>query len=139
MRRRGAELHPTASGHDAHEALVQLTLIVEDRLADLIDRPYPLRIVGIVDKAAGEHFVAVAGRIEEINRLATRDAVAGRPDVERYVVARDDVGGLPRLGALDKGDVVRLVAAAEKSREAALKARPLCATKSTILSTPSLV
>ena len=122
----------SASGNDAHEPLVQFPLIVENRLADLVDRPHAFRVVRVIDKAAGEHLVAVAGRIKEIDRLAAGDAMPRRADIERDVVARDDVGGLAdlvpgiererdvvkfaRLGAPDKGDVVRLVRAAEKRR-----------------------
>jgi hypothetical protein len=37
----------TASGNDAHKALVQFPLIVEDRLADLVDRPDAFRVVPV--------------------------------------------------------------------------------------------
>ena len=101
-------------------------LVIEDRLADLVDRPHARRIVGIVDEAAGEDFVAVAGRVKEIDCLtAACDAVAGRTDVERDIVPRDDVGRLShfvpgfqrkrdvmkfaRFGAADESDVMRLV------------------------------
>jgi hypothetical protein len=121
----------SASGNDAHKALVQFPLIVEDRLADLVDRPDALGVVRVIDEPAREHLVAVAGRVKEIDRLAAGDAVPRRADIERDVVARDDVGGLAdlvpgiererdvmklaRLGAPDKGDVVRLVRAAENA------------------------
>src|SRR5438132_6346932 len=115
----------TASGDDAHEALVQFPLIVEDCLTDLIDRPRSLRVIGVINEPTGEYLIAVTRRIKEVDRLAARDAVSGRPDVERSVIARDDVGGLADLvpgvqrkrdmvklgwlGSTDKGNVVRLV------------------------------
>ena len=80
----------SASGDNAHEAFVQFALVIEDRLTDLVDRPHARRIVGIIDEAAGEDFVAVAGRVKEIDCLTACNAVAGRTDVERDVVARDD-------------------------------------------------
>src|SRR5438128_9818145 len=40
-----------ASGDDAHETWVQFALIVEDRLADLIDRPYALRVIGVISSS----------------------------------------------------------------------------------------
>ena len=44
------------------------------------------------DVAAREDLVAIAARIEEIDRLAARDPVPCRPDVERHALAGDDVG-----------------------------------------------
>jgi len=93
---RGSAVSST-SGNDAHKALVQFPLIVEDRLADLVDRPDALGIVRVIDEPAGEHLVAVAGRVKEIDRLAAGDAVPRRAYVERDVVARDDIGGLADL------------------------------------------
>src|SRR5882724_6302792 len=85
------------SGDDAHEALVQFPLIVEDRLADLIHRPHPLRVVGVIDEPAREDLVAVPRRIEEIDGLAPRDAMPGRADVEGNVISRDDISRLADL------------------------------------------
>ena len=82
---------------DAHKALIQFPLIVEDRLADLVHRPHPLRVVGVIDEPARKHFVAVSRRIKEVDGLASRDTVPGRADVEWNVVAGDDVGGLADL------------------------------------------
>src|SRR5260221_3830652 len=73
---------PPGSGDDAHEALVQFPLIVEDRLADLIHRPHPLRVIGVIDEPTREHFIAVPRWIEEVDGLAACDAVPGRADVE---------------------------------------------------------
>ena len=115
----------TPSGDDAHEALVQFALIVEDRLADLIDRPHPLRVIGVIDEPTRENLIAVSRRIEEVDGLTSRDTVPGRADVEWNVVAGDDVGSLAdlvpgiqrkrdvvklgRLGPPNEGNVVRLV------------------------------
>src|SRR5215469_7297725 len=112
------------SGDDAHEALVQFPLIVENRLTDFIHRPHALWVIGVINEAARKHLIAVPRRIEEVNRLASRDAVSGRADVERNVIASNDVcrladlvPGVQRkrdvmefgwLGSTDEGDVVRL-------------------------------
>src|SRR5208283_6210445 len=128
---------PEASGDDTHKALVQFALMVEDSLADLVDRPDPLQVVRVIDEPAQEHLVAVAGRIEEIDRLAARDAVARRADIERNIVTRNGVGGLADLvpgiqqerdmmklaglSAPDESDVVRLVRAAEERRGCPLR------------------
>ena len=66
----------------------------EDCLADLIARPHALWIVRIVNEAPREDLIAIAGWIEEIDRLAACDAMAGRANVERNVVSSDDIGGL---------------------------------------------
>jgi hypothetical protein len=63
----------------------------------LIDRPRSLRVIGVIDEAAREYLIAVPRRIEEVDRLASRNAVPGRADVERDVIARDDVRGLANL------------------------------------------
>src|SRR5205085_12170373 len=76
----------TPSGDDANETFVQFPLVVEDRLPDLIHRPHPLRIVGIIDESAREDLIAVPRWIEEVDRLASRDTVSGRADVEWNVV-----------------------------------------------------
>ena len=86
-----------ASRNNAHEALVQFPLIVEDRVADLVDRPDALGVVRVIDEPAREHLVAVAGRVEEIDRLAAGDAVPGQADIERDVVTPDDIGRLADL------------------------------------------
>jgi len=97
MKPRKVNAYSEASGDDAHEPLVQFALVVKDRLADLIHRPHALRVIGVIDEPAREYLIAVPRRIEEVDRLASRDAVPGRADVERNVIARDDIGGLPDL------------------------------------------
>ena len=82
------------SGGDGQEPLVQLALVVEDRLAELVRRPGDDGTVAEAAVAAGEGLVAVARRVEEVDRRAARDAVARRPDVDRHVVHRHDVGRL---------------------------------------------
>src|SRR5207237_10392358 len=47
--------------------------------------------------AAAEDLVAVARRVEEVDRAASGDAVAGRPDVDGYVVHGEDVAGPENL------------------------------------------
>src|SRR5437764_6440711 len=85
------------SGDNAHEALIQFPQVIEDRLANLIDGPHPFRVIGIIDEPARKHFVAIARRIKEVNRLAACYAVSSRPDVERNIIARDNVGSLADL------------------------------------------
>src|ERR1700730_15410181 len=128
MKPRKVNAYSGASGDDAHEPLVQFALVVKDRLADLIHRPHPLRVIGVIDEPAREHLIAVPRRIENVDRLATRNPMPGRAYVERDVIARDDVGGLADLvpgiqrerdvvklgwfGSTNEGNVVRLVRAA---------------------------
>src|SRR6202158_1001094 len=113
------------SGDHPKEPIVQLFFVIKDALADLIRRPYPRRVVGVIAVAAGEHLVAIARGIEEIDRLPARDAMPRRPDIKRDAVAGDDVCGmadivprfqkksgvvkLARMLVLNKGDVVCLV------------------------------
>src|SRR6516164_9312652 len=85
------------SGDDAHETLVQFALVVEDRLTDLIHRPHALRVIGVIDEPTRKHLVAISRRVEEVDGLPSRDAVPGRPDVERNVIARNDIGSLAYL------------------------------------------
>src|SRR5690242_17652264 len=87
----------SASGDNAHEPLVQFALVIEYGLADLIHRPHSLRVIGVIDEPAREHLIAVPRRVEEVDRLASRDAVPGRAGVERTIIARDNGGGLPDL------------------------------------------
>jgi hypothetical protein len=102
MKPRKVNAYSGASGDDAHEPLVQFALVVKDRLADLIHRPHPLWVIGVIDEAAREHLIAVPRRIKEVDRLTTGDAMPGRADIERDVIARDDVRGLadPRATSL---------------------------------------
>ena len=105
-------------------------MIVKYCLADLVDRPDALWIIWIVDEPARKHLIAVTGRIEEIDRLATGDAVARWADIERDVVAGDNVRcladlvpgikperrvvELAGLSAADEGNVVGLVGARQE-------------------------
>src|SRR6266540_1493191 len=88
------EMAPRCSGHEAKEPIVQLFLVIKDALADLVRGPHAGRVVGVVTVAAGEHLVAIARGIEEIDGLSARDAMSRRPDVKRDVVAGDDVCGM---------------------------------------------
>ena len=87
---------------------------------------------GSVVVAAGEDLVAVADRVEEVDRVAAGDAVAGRPDVDVDAVHPQDVGGPPdvgpaveperevveaAVGAAGEGDVVGLVRSLEEHDE----------------------
>jgi hypothetical protein len=54
-------------------------------------------LLGITNEAAREHLVAISRGVEEVDGLASRDAVPSRPDVERNVIARDDISGLADL------------------------------------------
>src|SRR6266436_878760 len=96
------------SGYDAKEPIVQLFFVIKDALADLVRGPHAGRVVRVVTVAAGEHLVAIARGIEEIDGLPAGDAMPRRPDVKRDVVAGDDVCGMadivPRLQ--QKGGVV---------------------------------
>src|SRR6516164_691208 len=85
---------PGGSGDNAHETLVQFALIVEDRLTDLIHRPYAFGVIGIINEAAREHLVAISSRVEEVDGLPSRDTVPGRRDVERNDIARNGIGSL---------------------------------------------
>ena len=49
-----------ALGHDAEEAFVELTIVVEDRLADLVRIPGDHRVVRIGVVTARKHFRAIA-------------------------------------------------------------------------------
>ena len=82
----------SASGDNGQEGLVQLAIMIENRGSKLGFRPCDRAFVGIVGIAARENFVAIARRIEEINRLAARDAVTGGADVDRCFRARENVG-----------------------------------------------
>src|SRR5271165_4178714 len=125
-----------SSGNDAQESFVELALVVEDSLADLGLVPGAGRQVGVISVAAGEHLVAIAGRVEEVDRLAAGDAVAGRADIDRNIVAGDDIGRvahrlpvfqiegnmvqLAGLRMFDEGDVMRLHAASQPDRQQAV-------------------
>src|SRR5208282_5393900 len=77
---------PLPTPHSRRRVRSELFNLMADArssLADLVDRPDPLRVVRVIDEPGREHLVAVAGRIEEIDRLAARDAVARRADIER--------------------------------------------------------
>src|SRR5688572_7276672 len=91
MMRRGA------SGQDGREPVVELAGVVEDALAELVDGPDVRRPVREGEVAAGEDLVAVAGRVEEVHRLAAGDAVAGGADVDRDVVHGHEVCGAADL------------------------------------------
>ena len=67
----------TRSGVDGGEALVDLASVVEDALADLVGRPPGDGAVRIGRVATGEDLIAVAGGVEEVDRLSAGDAVAG--------------------------------------------------------------
>ena len=97
MKPRKVNAYSGASGDDAHEPLVQFALVVEDRLANLIHRPHPLRVIRVIDEPAREYLIAVPRRIEKVDRLATRNPMPGRADIERNVIPRDDVRGLADL------------------------------------------
>ena len=58
------------SGNDAHEALVQFPLIVEDRLADLIHRPHALWVIRVIDEPTRKHLVAISRRVEEVSGIS---------------------------------------------------------------------
>jgi hypothetical protein len=89
-----SEVETTVSGNDAHEALVQFPLIVEDRLANLINRPHALRVIGvIIDEPAREYLVAVSRRIEEVDRLASSST--------RTEIQRASSFGVPESQAAD--------------------------------------
>ena len=66
------------SGEHAQEGFVELAIVIEDRRSEAFVVPGDRRLVRVVDVAAGEDFVTVAGRIEEVARLAAGDAVTGR-------------------------------------------------------------
>src|SRR5512133_3924290 len=69
------------SGEDAGEGVVQLPGVVEDALRELVDRPVDRREVVLhAVSQPGEHLVAVARGVEEVDRRAPRDAVARRTD-----------------------------------------------------------
>src|SRR6266508_7004132 len=69
-----------------HEALVEVSLVVEDRPADVVLGPGDRREVGVGTVATGEALVAGSQRVEEIDGVATRDPVARRPDVDLHAV-----------------------------------------------------
>src|SRR4051812_20337755 len=76
----------------AEEAGVDLALPVEESPAELVLGPGDGGEVGVDGVAAGEHLVADPQRIEEVDRVAPGDAVAGRTGVELDAVVGQDVG-----------------------------------------------
>ena len=86
-----------ASCNDAHKAFVQFPLIIEDRLADPIHRPNALRVIRVINEPTCKHLIAVPRRIKKVDRLASRDAMSGWADVERNVIASNDVSRLANL------------------------------------------
>ena len=88
---KGGFLRPFCLREIIVETFVYLLVNVENRLADLIRRPSNAGKIRIGHIAAGEHFIAVAIRSEEIDRRAARDAVAGRAEIDFHVVAAQDI------------------------------------------------
>src|SRR5260370_21367426 len=76
---------------------MQLAVVIEDRPAQFCLVPRDGRLVRVVDVSAREYLVAIARRIEEIDRRAAREAVPRRTDFERHVMLRDKVGSLEHL------------------------------------------
>src|SRR5260370_32815266 len=86
-----AEMGARGSGYDDKNPVVQLFFVIKDALADLVRGPHPGRVVGVVAVAAGEHLVAIARGIEEIDGLPARDAMPRRPDIQSNIVTGDNV------------------------------------------------
>ena len=68
------------------EALVDLAGVVEHRPAHLLLGPGDRLEVGVHPVAAGEHLVAVADRVEEVDGVAPGYAVPGRGHVDGHAV-----------------------------------------------------
>ena len=100
----------SGSGEDRGERVVQLAGVVEHALAERLGRPHRHRAVAVGQVATGEDLVAVARRVEEVDRLAAGDAVAGGADVDRHVVHREQVRGAADLDPVTEpeGEVVQL-------------------------------
>src|SRR5689334_17309649 len=111
------------SGEDAGEGVVEFAGVVEDALGELVDGPVDGREVVLhAVSQPGEDLVAVARGVEEVDRGAAGDAVAGGADVDGHIVHAEDVAGAQdrapvlqvvgevvqlALGALDEREVVR--------------------------------
>src|SRR5690554_6341496 len=111
------------SGQHAEETLVELTVVVENRLAEIFGHPGHRLMVGVVVVTTAEDLITVAGGIKEIDGLPVGQAMAGRADINRSIGHRDQVSGtqdllpaiqikggmveLALLRMLDESDVVR--------------------------------
>ncbi|WP_434061750.1 hypothetical protein, partial [Acinetobacter baumannii] len=71
---------PLRSGQHGHESFVENAVVVKDRLAQLVGGPGHRFVVRVVVISPAEHFVAVTGRVEEVDGLAVSEAVAGWAD-----------------------------------------------------------
>jgi hypothetical protein len=106
------------------KSFVQGVLVIENGSSRSIVGPGHCREVRIGAIAAGEHFVAGAHWIEEVDGVASGDAVPGGSDINRDAVVGQDVGGTAYMipiikpetdvvqtavNALHKGNVVWLV------------------------------
>src|SRR5215831_15186154 len=83
--------HTGPSCEYRQELFVDLPVVVEDRASQFLVSPGKDRPVRVIDVAAREHLVAVAARVEEVDRLTAGYPVARRTDVEGDALLGDDV------------------------------------------------
>src|SRR3954453_20695940 len=94
MRSDTASPSVAVSGVEAQEPLRDDVLVVEEAAAELVLGPGDLREVRVRAVAAGEHLVAEAEWVEEVDGGAAGDALPGRSLVDLDPVVGQDVGRL---------------------------------------------
>src|SRR3954466_13890969 len=79
------------------EPLADDVLVVEEALAEVVLGPGEDLGVGVDPVAAGEDLIPDAERVEEVDGVAARDAVARRALVDLHAVVGERVGRLADL------------------------------------------
>src|SRR5262245_20906303 len=102
--------HTGLSCENRQELFVDLPVVVEDGASQLLFSPGKDRSVRVIDVAAREHLVAVAARVEEVDRLTAGYPVARRADVEGDALLGDDVRRFQHLAPVieDEAGVMEL-------------------------------
>lgn len=75
------------------EALVDLSMDIENGLPDLVRGPGNAREVGVGHIPARENFIPIAVRAQEVNRGPAGDSMPGRTEVDFHIIPSQDIAG----------------------------------------------